>query len=167
MRENCKCIRRRETETNVMSEQLDYIVSQSQLFFLSILLLQNCVYPTEYEGHFDSLMISKDEIKEAVRSLANQIKADYKGCRPVMVCVLKGANPVRLSIKLKIVELVRWFRMLTLNSLSCICKSRSCLDSLNVSSISTYWMHCRTVGKGLTQNSSESPRTKERNQRVM
>lgn len=55
--------------------------------------LSNCVYPTEYEGHFDSLMISKDEIKEAVRSLANQIKADYKGCRPVMVCVLKGANP--------------------------------------------------------------------------
>jgi len=30
---------------------------------------------------------------EAVRSLANQIKEDYKGCRPVMVCVLKGANP--------------------------------------------------------------------------
>jgi len=52
-----------------------------------------CVYPTEYEGHFDSLMISKDEIMEVVRSLANQINEDYKGCRPVMVCVLKGANP--------------------------------------------------------------------------
>jgi len=52
-----------------------------------------CVYPEEYEGHFESLLISKDEIMKAVRSLANQIKEDYKGCRPVMVCVLKGANP--------------------------------------------------------------------------
>ena len=42
-------------------------------------------------------MISKDEIMEVVRSLANQIKEDYKGCRPVMVCVLKGANPVSPS----------------------------------------------------------------------
>jgi len=55
--------------------------------------VSNCVYPAEYEGHFDTLLISKDEIMEAVRSLANQIKEDYKGCRPVMVCVLKGANP--------------------------------------------------------------------------
>ena len=109
-------------------------------------------------------MISKDEIMESVRSLANQIKEDYKGCRPVIVCVLKGANPVRLSTKLKIVELVGWFRMLILNSLSRIF---TCFGALNVSSISTYWMHCRAVGKGLTQNSSESPRTKERNQRVM
>jgi len=53
----------------------------------------NCVYPTEYEGHFDSLMISKEEITKAVRSLASQINDDYRGCRPVMVCVLKGANP--------------------------------------------------------------------------
>lgn len=52
-----------------------------------------CVYPEEYEGHFESLMISKDEIMQAVRSLANQINEDYKDCRPVMVCVLKGANP--------------------------------------------------------------------------
>ena len=53
----------------------------------------NCVYPIEYEGHFDSLMISKEEIKEVVRSLAVQINEDYRGCRPVIVCVLKGANP--------------------------------------------------------------------------
>jgi len=53
----------------------------------------NCVYPTEYEGHFDSLMISKEEITKAVRSLASQINDDYRSCRPVMVCVLKGANP--------------------------------------------------------------------------
>ncbi|MGK3737560.1 MAG: hypoxanthine phosphoribosyltransferase [Bacillariaceae sp.] len=53
----------------------------------------NCVYPTEYEGHFDSLMISKEEIKEVVRSLAVHINIDYRGCRPVIVCVLKGANP--------------------------------------------------------------------------
>ena len=61
-----------------------------------LFLVQKCVYPEEYEGHFESLMISKDEIMQAVRSLANQINEDYKDCRPVMVCVLKGANPVRL-----------------------------------------------------------------------
>jgi len=53
----------------------------------------NCVYPPEYEGHLDRLMISKDKILKAIRSLANQIKEDYKGRRPVMVCVLKGAHP--------------------------------------------------------------------------
>jgi len=53
----------------------------------------NCIYPEEYEGHFDSLLISRDEIMTVVQSLANQIKEDYKGYRPVMVCVLKGANP--------------------------------------------------------------------------
>jgi len=51
------------------------------------------VYPAEYEGHFDSLMIFKDEIRKAVQSLANKIHEDYQGCRPVMVCILKGANP--------------------------------------------------------------------------
>mmetsp|Transcript_26042 Transcript_26042/g.57071 ORF Transcript_26042/g.57071 Transcript_26042/m.57071 type:complete len:216 (-) Transcript_26042:2514-3161(-) len=53
----------------------------------------DCIYPLEYEGHFDRLLITRDEIKKAVHSLANQIKEDYEGCRPVMVCVLKGANP--------------------------------------------------------------------------
>lgn len=55
--------------------------------------MSNRIYPAEYEGHFDSLMISREEIMEVVRSLANQIKEDYTTCRPVMICVLKGANP--------------------------------------------------------------------------
>mmetsp|Transcript_197 Transcript_197/g.226 ORF Transcript_197/g.226 Transcript_197/m.226 type:complete len:215 (-) Transcript_197:447-1091(-) len=53
----------------------------------------NCVYPIEYEGHFDRLMICKQEITKAVRSLASQINADYRDKRPVICCVLKGANP--------------------------------------------------------------------------
>lgn len=55
--------------------------------------LSNYVYPAEYEGHFESLMISNGEIKDTIKSLANQIKEDYHGCRPVMVSVLKGASP--------------------------------------------------------------------------
>jgi hypoxanthine-guanine phosphoribosyltransferase len=46
-------------------------------------------------------MISNGEIKDTIKSLANQIKEDYHGCRPVMVSVLKGASPVRLSTKRK------------------------------------------------------------------
>mmetsp|Transcript_5449 Transcript_5449/g.8134 ORF Transcript_5449/g.8134 Transcript_5449/m.8134 type:complete len:184 (+) Transcript_5449:179-730(+) len=38
-------------------------------------------------------MIFKDEIRKAVQSLANKIHEDYQGCRPVMVCILKGSNP--------------------------------------------------------------------------
>ena len=70
------------------------LLLNSRFFYLRN--LQNCIYPEEYEGHFDSLLISRDEIMTVVQSLANQIKEDYKGYRPVMVCVLKGANPVRL-----------------------------------------------------------------------
>lgn len=57
------------------------------------------MYPTEYEGHFDRLMIPKSEIMEVVRTLAKQINDDYRNCRPVMVCVLKGSTPVRLRFK--------------------------------------------------------------------
>jgi hypothetical protein len=39
-------------------------------------------------------MISRSEISDRVKSLAASIHADYRSERPVMVCVLKGANPV-------------------------------------------------------------------------
>jgi hypoxanthine phosphoribosyltransferase len=51
------------------------------------------VYPVEYEGHFERLLITKDEIAQVVRSVATQIRNDYKGSRPVLLCVLKGACP--------------------------------------------------------------------------
>ena len=89
----------------VLSELFDCFASQFKYF--RFVTTQDCIYPEEYEGHFENLLISKDEIMKAVRSLANQIKEDYKGCRPVMVCVLKGANPVRLSTKFKRIKLVR------------------------------------------------------------
>ena len=72
---------------------------------------KNRVYPAEYEGHFDSLMISREEIMEVVRSLANQIKKDYKSCRPVMICILKGANPVSIEMKSKYLNFSDTFSM--------------------------------------------------------
>ncbi len=56
---------------------------------------QDCVYPPEYEGHLESLMIKRDMILARVRDLAQSIHKDYQGRRPVILCVLKGANPVR------------------------------------------------------------------------
>jgi hypoxanthine phosphoribosyltransferase len=50
------------------------------------------IYPAEYEGHFESLMISRQEILDCVKVLAEKIHKDYAGERPVIVCVLKGAN---------------------------------------------------------------------------
>jgi hypoxanthine phosphoribosyltransferase len=54
---------------------------------------QKCIYPAEYEGHFDRLLIQKDEISLVVQKLAAQLCRDYQGTRPVLVCVLKGASP--------------------------------------------------------------------------
>ena len=62
-------------------------------------LFQECIYPAEYEGHLDRLMIKREELLARASALAQQIRDDYKGGRPVLVCVLKGANPVsRLCI---------------------------------------------------------------------
>ena len=55
----------------------------------------NAVYPPEYEGHFSSLLITRKEILERIAILAKLIHKDYKGRRPVFLCVLKGATPVR------------------------------------------------------------------------
>ena len=51
------------------------------------------VYPPEYEGHFESLMVSASEIRARVLQLASLIHNDYRGSRPVLVCTLKGACP--------------------------------------------------------------------------
>jgi len=51
------------------------------------------IYPPEYEGHFESLMLSADEIQTRIRALAELLHEDYKGKRPVLLCTLKGACP--------------------------------------------------------------------------
>eukprot|EP00542_Grammatophora_oceanica_P017631 CAMPEP_0194034994 /NCGR_PEP_ID=MMETSP0009_2-20130614/7455_1 /TAXON_ID=210454 /ORGANISM="Grammatophora oceanica, Strain CCMP 410" /LENGTH=223 /DNA_ID=CAMNT_0038676175 /DNA_START=35 /DNA_END=706 /DNA_ORIENTATION=- len=53
---------------------------------------EGLVYPPEYEGHFEHLLLTKDEIIERTRVMAMSIHNDYRGKRPVLVCVLKGAN---------------------------------------------------------------------------
>lgn len=68
------------------------------LFFVSLLYSNNQerVYPTEYNGHFERLVITREEILQRVHDLGKEINQDYAGRRPVLLCVLKGANPVRL-----------------------------------------------------------------------
>jgi len=51
------------------------------------------VYPVEYEGHFDHLMIDCQEIRQRVKDLAALIAEDYRGKRPILLCTLKGACP--------------------------------------------------------------------------
>lgn len=52
-----------------------------------------CYYPSEYNGHFDKLLITREEIQSRIKVLAQQLHKDYGGTRPVMVCTLKGACP--------------------------------------------------------------------------
>ncbi|EEC48187.1 predicted protein [Phaeodactylum tricornutum CCAP 1055/1] len=51
------------------------------------------LYPPEYEGHFESLVMTAETIRSRVRDLAAIIKEDYAGMRPVLLCTLKGACP--------------------------------------------------------------------------
>jgi len=39
----------------------------------------------------DRILITKEEIREAVRKLGQQITRDYAGKEPVLLCILKGA----------------------------------------------------------------------------
>mmetsp|Transcript_16918 Transcript_16918/g.25593 ORF Transcript_16918/g.25593 Transcript_16918/m.25593 type:complete len:217 (+) Transcript_16918:137-787(+) len=50
------------------------------------------LYPKEYEGHLQHVMLKREEILACVKSLASKIGKDYAGKFPVMVCALKGAN---------------------------------------------------------------------------
>eukprot|EP00547_Thalassionema_nitzschioides_P007933 CAMPEP_0194199340 /NCGR_PEP_ID=MMETSP0156-20130528/400_1 /TAXON_ID=33649 /ORGANISM="Thalassionema nitzschioides, Strain L26-B" /LENGTH=206 /DNA_ID=CAMNT_0038924225 /DNA_START=29 /DNA_END=645 /DNA_ORIENTATION=+ len=52
----------------------------------------NSLYPKEYEGHLQHIMLYKQEILDCVKLLASKIDQDYAGKFPVMICVLKGAN---------------------------------------------------------------------------
>lgn len=56
-------------------------------------VLPQHIYPPEYEGHFESLLLSSEEIRQRVKELAQLIHEDYKGRRPVLMCTLKGACP--------------------------------------------------------------------------
>ena len=58
---------------------------------------KTCIYPPEYEGHFGDLMIKREEIIDRAAVLAQLVRADYQGRRPVLLCVLKGASPVRVK----------------------------------------------------------------------
>mmetsp|Transcript_40245 Transcript_40245/g.45791 ORF Transcript_40245/g.45791 Transcript_40245/m.45791 type:complete len:216 (-) Transcript_40245:314-961(-) len=57
-----------------------------------ICLKENLLYPKEYEGHFEQLMLSREMILSVVELLAQKINEDYAGKFPMIVCVLKGGN---------------------------------------------------------------------------
>lgn len=40
----------------------------------------------------ESILYTKEELAEAVKKLGQRITQDYKGKKPVMVCILKGAS---------------------------------------------------------------------------
>ncbi len=40
---------------------------------------------------FERVLVSKEEIREAVEKLAEQIRTDYEGKTPLLVCILKGS----------------------------------------------------------------------------
>ena len=40
----------------------------------------------------ESILITRDQLKDAVEKLGKRITEDYQGKRPVFVCILKGAS---------------------------------------------------------------------------
>lgn len=42
-------------------------------------------------------MLTKQEILARIKALAETIHEDYAGVRPAMICILKGASPVRIK----------------------------------------------------------------------
>lgn len=56
------------------------------------------VYPPEYEGHFSRLLIKREEILSRTAKLAELIHNDYRGKRPVLLCVLKGSTPFYMNL---------------------------------------------------------------------
>jgi hypothetical protein len=51
------------------------------------------LYPPEYDGHFESLLLDAPQIRKRVKAMAKLIHEDYKGTRPILLCTLKGASP--------------------------------------------------------------------------
>jgi len=52
----------------------------------------NFLYPPEYEGHLEGVMLRSTDIFKRVDELADLIAHDYHGKHPMIVCVLKGAS---------------------------------------------------------------------------
>ena len=67
------------------------------------------LYPPEYEGHFSRLLIKREEIIDRATNLAKAIHKDYKGKRPVLLCVLKGASSFYLHLTEALQDLCQGF----------------------------------------------------------
>jgi hypoxanthine-guanine phosphoribosyltransferase len=52
------------------------------------------MYPPEYEEHLEGVIIPFKDIVDRILVLARAIGLEYKGKRPMIVCVLKGASVV-------------------------------------------------------------------------
>mmetsp|Transcript_22147 Transcript_22147/g.32345 ORF Transcript_22147/g.32345 Transcript_22147/m.32345 type:complete len:120 (+) Transcript_22147:159-518(+) len=56
------------------------------------------LYPPEYEGNLEGVLIASHEILERTSSLARKIREDYRCKRPMMICVLKGAGVYLIAL---------------------------------------------------------------------
>jgi hypoxanthine phosphoribosyltransferase len=77
------------TKCRVQIKAFDSIIINTVYLFIIILI--KFIYPPEYEGHFDGLVISHADIRTRVRELAAMLHERFAGTRPVLVCTLKGA----------------------------------------------------------------------------
>lgn len=88
--------------TSSSASEIDrHVLSWNKLSGCVILTLSHAkqhVYPAEYEGHFDHLMIDCSDIRQRVKDVAALIAEDYKGKRPVLLCTLKGACPFYMHL---------------------------------------------------------------------
>lgn len=69
------------------------------------------VYPPEYEGHFSRLLIKREEILSRTASLAELLHNDYRGKRPVILCVLKGSTPFYINLLEALQDLTQGYYM--------------------------------------------------------
>jgi len=72
--------------------------------------IQN-IYPAEYEGHLDRLLIDSKELSKRIKELAVLLNEDYKHTRPVLLCTLKGACPFYVHLTDALQDLQQGYEM--------------------------------------------------------
>lgn len=78
--------------TSVQNESsLPIIINADNLHPLSKQPTTEFLYPEEYEGHMDGVLITFEDINKRTFELAKHISEVYRGKRPCLLCVLKGS----------------------------------------------------------------------------
>jgi hypoxanthine phosphoribosyltransferase len=98
------------------------------------------LFPTEYEGHFDSVLIDHADIRQRVNQLAQVLHSEYKGIRPVLICTLKGACTFFVHLTDSLQELrqgydIEFVRASSYDGLNTTGNVTLCSELLNLKSI--------------------------------